>query len=102
MISYIFHQQDWSSIQGYLGGDPNHIIQIKPKTHYETRKVHEKAQDRNISLEGIQNTCRMLCSEIQLYKYLLKVGKNLNYDDRLESFKDLNATCPIEANVNHC
>lgn len=94
--------QDWTSIHEYLGGNPNAILKIKPKTHYEKRNISKSANNRNISINGIRNACRILCNEIQIYKKLLMVGINLNDTDRLLSLKELNHTCPIETNASFC
>ena len=54
------------------------------------------------SKEGLENVCRVLCTEIQLYKKLIWRGVNLDVEDKKLSLKELENTCPIQANVDDC
>lgn len=46
--------------------------------------------------QALQNLCRALCPEIQIYKQLLKRAENLNDAQVQESLKDVQDSCPDE------
>jgi hypothetical protein len=58
--------------------------------------------NRTMSRQGQRNLCRMLCSEIQIYKHLLidTATNNLQYEQT--SGPQLALKCPDEANATSC
>merc|ERR1712157_252045 len=61
-------------------------------------KLH--VNNYTISQKGIENLCRALCNEIQIYKTLIKLGNNLNQDEKEKTLLELKEVCPLEVSLN--
>ena len=79
-----------------LGGGS--IVKGKVITH--VKKKEPVVTNRTISAQGLKNLCYYLCSEIQIYKLVLKRSVNLNETDRLLPLQSINETCPIETSMD--
>jgi len=91
--------EDWQKINTMLGGGP--VTRTRAVTHYKQGK-NRIVFNRTMSEEGMHNLCRVLCSEIQLYKKLISSATNLNVTERAETLKDLWDKCPNEATSSKC
>jgi hypothetical protein len=56
----------------------------------------KKQPDKNMDAAGRTHLCMALCQEIQIYKRLLLLSKNLCAEDRAQSIAELIRTCPNE------
>merc|ERR1712154_380102 len=90
---------DWRTINIMLGGSGD-IHKVKKITHSKGKKL--PVTNRTISKEGIKNICRVLCTEIQLYKQLIWRGVNLDIEDKKLSLKALENTCPVQTSIDEC
>ena len=99
--------EDWERINDLLSNDntqnnnKNNASTFGKKT-YRGKNYTAGVTNKTISAIGLQNVCRVLCDEIQLYKTLLQRAVNLNKFDRLISFNELNDTCPIQTLEGTC
>ena len=105
-----YQDYDWSIINNILGSYVNQQqyqhqqLGLKKVSHH-TNRFTGKVKIRNvdnttISQEGIRNTCRMLCKEIQTYKQLLLRAFNLKEDEKNKSIGSVASVCPIETAYN--
>ena len=90
--------KDWQNINTLLGGGK--VYKVDSITHYECTRP--KITNRTISDDGMRNLCYFLCSDIQLYKKLLRKSVNLNEQETRMSWMELNFSCPVEMNRNDC
>jgi hypothetical protein len=89
---------DWASIDKYLGGTGEVPPSLLKKENAATDK-HLRVLNQTMSPNGIQNLCRALCDEIQVYKRLLLNAVNLNSHDLQESQLQLRQYCPEETSI---
>lgn len=90
---------DWQKINTMLGGGT--ITKTKEYTHHFNSE-NLKYNNRTLSATAVQNLCKVLCSEIQLYKKLIQRATNLEAGQKLRSIYKLSATCPTEARTKVC
>ncbi|KAL3780524.1 hypothetical protein ACHAW5_007170 [Stephanodiscus triporus] len=89
--------EDWNSIETRLGGTVRENITFphqnsKPKEPWDS--VLGEAERKLL--------CHELCVEIQYYKLILQHALNINETEYKSSMKDLHASCPHEAELQHC
>ena len=91
-------EQDWTTVDKMLGGDgsfpatmsaPQNSAAIKPL----------RIANHNTTDVGLQNLCRALCDEIQVYKQLLWRAVNLQTEDVEISMQELRQQCPEEVDI---
>lgn len=81
---------DWQKINHMLGGGKTNAA--KSVTHFEgkTRAV----DSRYVSPEGVENLCRVLCTEIKFYEELIERAVNIETDEKVSMLLDLTKKCP--------
>ena len=89
--------EDWNSIEKRLGGRLRENITF-PHQNSEPKDPHdsELGETERILL------CHELCVEIQYYKLILQHALNINKTEYDSSMKELQASCPNEAELQQC
>jgi hypothetical protein len=82
---------DWIKIDSMLGGTGK--LEKLPNSK---NNFGEKPKNLTLDEGGRDNLCRALCNEIQIYKQLLQMAKNLCREDKQQSLAELLETCPKE------
>lgn len=84
---------DWNGLEVLFGG-------INAPTNgdaiFRTVLNKSKGNKEPLSWKGLQNLCRALCDEIQIYKSFILAAENLNSAQKAESLNDLRASCQDE------
>ena len=94
---------DLNTVHKMLGGQGDVFTQTKHHAHFKGMgKEGLPMTDRTISPEGMQNLCHFLCTEIQMYKQLLKQAVNFPPEHKLVPPSGLVEKCPIEAASDFC
>ena len=91
-------EQDWTTIDTMLGGDGSFPATMATKQNSASIKPL-RITNHNTTDVGIQNLCRALCDEIQVYKQLLVRAINLEADDIDASMEELRQQCPEETDI---
>jgi hypothetical protein len=101
--------EDWDRLDRMLGGTGDHNASF---LFSKKLNVVASAQDDDspktmphlsVSVEGVQNLCRALCSELQVYKHMIFQSENLSERQKQLSILELQAECPEETyEVRHC
>ena len=89
-------QDDWKSISTETMHKP---VNKRPKingTNTNDAAVARPPPDHSLSPKAVEILCHALCEEFQYYKRFLQAAKNLNQDQRKDSWKELIAKCPEE------
>jgi hypothetical protein len=92
--------EDLNSISFELGDDGNRLPGVVHQSHWRSEDYPNK--DRYISAKGLENLCRHLCSEIQIYKEILKRGLNIGDEARAASLRQLSKSCPLQVASAEC
>jgi hypothetical protein len=89
--------EDWNSIEKRLGGRLRENITF-PHQNSEPKDPHdsELGETERILL------CHELCVEIKYYKLILQHALNINKKEYDSSMKELQASCPNEAELQQC
>ena len=88
--------QDWNGVEVLLGGQEN-IVTTENFPHDNSQNKNET--ELYISDESRVTLCRMLCNEIQAYKSILRLAKNLKDNELVQSMDELREVCPNEADL---
>lgn len=91
---------DLNSVSSELGEDRSTLTGVRHRSHWRNEAYLNK--DRSISAKGMENLCRHLCNEIQLYKQILERGINMRKETRTKSLDQLSQSCPLQANAADC
>jgi hypothetical protein len=101
--------EDWDRLDRMLGGtgDHNASFLFRKKLNVVASTQDEDSPKTmphlSVSVEGVQNLCRALCSELQVYKHMVFQSENLSERQKQLSILDLQAECPEETyEVRHC
>merc|ERR1740124_593151 len=92
---------DLNNIHNQLGGEGSPY----KGASYSSWKIKTRdlpAQQTKVSAAGMENLCRALCVEIQIYKQILTMAANLDDDAREVSRTKLSKLCPKEEKMDHC
>ena len=92
--------QDLNAISEEIDDSGPKVLAVEHQSHWRTEDYPNK--DRTLSPKGLENLCRHLCNEIQIYKQLLQRGINLKEDDIESSKQQLAKSCPVQASSNDC
>lgn len=84
--------EDWNGLEDIFGGAEG------AKTGNELFKtaVNPSSGSTKLSERGLQNLCRALCPEIQVYKSFLYEAENLDDAQRRTSLQEVISSCPEE------
>jgi hypothetical protein len=91
-------EQDWTTVDRMLGGDgsfPSPLASRQNSAEIKPLRV----PNHNTTNIGIQNLCRALCEEIQVYKEFLLRAVNLQPEDLRVSMDELREQCPEEDDI---
>jgi hypothetical protein len=91
-------ENDWKSIEhDILEGsrDLNFVFE-------QTNASPKRSKDYVLSQKARQEICKWLCFEIQTYKFIIQRAINLSEDEKEISMKELNESCPKEADSSTC
>lgn len=91
-------EQDWTTIDRMLGGDGAFPAPLSKKQNSAELKQY-RVSNHNTTSIGIQNLCRALCEEIQVYKQLLTRAINLGAPELEISLQELRNQCPEEVDL---
>lgn len=91
-------EQDWTTVDKMLGGDGSFPATMATKQNSASIKPL-RITNHNTTDVGIQNLCRALCDEIQVYKQLLVRAINLEAEDIDASMEELRQQCPEETDI---
>ena len=91
-------EQDWTTVDTLLGGDGSFPATMASKQNSASIKPLRIANHNTTDI-GIQNLCRALCEEIQVYKQLLLRAVNLQPADLDISMEELRQQCPDEVDI---
>ena len=91
--------QDWNSLEEKLSGRNDMITEeIMPVINVN----NANRDDSYISSESLKLLCQALCNEIQIYKQILSVARNLDRGQVAESLDALALKCPVERRIDTC
>ena len=101
---------DMNSISMELGDTTNDVDNDDDKASRLAGVVHQSHwrskdypnKDRYISEKGMENLCRHLCNEIQIYKTILSRGINIGNETRTASLHQLYKSCPLQVVSVEC
>jgi len=89
--------EDWNSIEAILGGRSDLM------DDFHKKNVKQKSDaDKYLSDESRSLLCEALCSEIQVYKMLLRKAVNLDSAQVQMSQDELHASCPVQVRAESC
>ena len=88
-------EQDWRTVDKMLGGDGSFPSTMSSRQNSATIK-ELRVPNHNTTDIGLQNLCRAMCDEIQVYKKLLQRAINIEPEDYDASMEDLRRQCPEE------
>lgn len=92
---------DILSINVELGDTPSPTLTgVVHQSHWRTEEYPNR--DRYLSPAGLENLCRQLCYEIQIYKQILERGINLRNETRAVSLNHLSKSCPRQTVNTDC
>ena len=92
---------DMLSINSELGDTPSPTLTgVVHQSHWRTDEYPNR--DRYLSPAGLENLCRQVCHEIQLYKQILERGINLRDETRAISLNRLSKSCPLQTANTDC
>lgn len=91
-------EQDWSTVDRLLGGTGKFPGTLKSRQNDASIKPLRVAH-HNTTDVGLQNLCRALCEEIQIYKQFLLRAANLQEEDLEASMQELRQQCPEEIDI---
>lgn len=91
-------EQDWTTVDRLLGGTGEYPSTLKSRQNDASIKPL-RVSNHNTTDVGLQNLCRALCEEIQIYKQFLLRAVNLQPEDLEESMKELRRQCPEELSI---
>ena len=91
-------EEDWTKLDRMLGGTGYFPSSLATRQNSAETK-HLRIHSHNTTDIGMQNLCRALCEEIQVYKQLLVHAINLRISDVDTSMDELRKQCPEEVNL---
>jgi hypothetical protein len=95
-----YFTEDWNALEQSLSGRRDAMSKDSiPKINQNT---WTKQDDLFISDESLGILCQALCNEIQVYKQILLLAKNLNQGQVQASLDALEVKCPTEAITAEC
>jgi hypothetical protein len=99
-----FMLHDLNSIQRMLGDtDYDAFTSIEHDLHFKVKKEKLSVSNKYISEKGMSNLCAYLCEEIQIYKLVLRLARNLSPEYRSlparEMLPELFGKCPSEVDL---
>ncbi|KAL3810580.1 hypothetical protein ACHAXA_002444 [Cyclostephanos tholiformis] len=89
--------EDWNSIETRLGG------RLRKNINFPHQNTGAKELIDSVLSEAERMLlCHELCVEIQYYKLILRRALNLKETEYESSMRELKASCPNEAELQHC
>ena len=98
-------EADWNSAESLLHGDNAATRQnstFVEKFEHSNASRNSTDGDADLSDGALEILCYYLCEEIQLYKHLLLNADNLKTSDFMESMKEIEHSCPVQAKSRSC
>lgn len=90
--------EDWDKLELLFGGGNG----TAGRTIFNTT-LNESKGKSDLSPEGLQNLCRALCHEIQVYKSIILEAENLDASQRSDSLEEVKSLCPEETSeIRQC
>ena len=91
-------EKDWKGLEENLLHGPKDLN----VTFGVMNKSKKSVSDKFLSPKAMENICRELCADIQVYKELLRKAVNLDKEDVKTSLDELEKSCPEQVQTSHC